>query len=194
MHLSSIGRTQPTVWWNNYKVTTELFSSLFIFNFTHFMHFQGQFLTLLVPSKPTFIFSDAACFTFPTSLSKRETRMQERPTGGQTVTHERQRREAGLALKKKCTCTVLRSPDFSACLSRIPNLSCQQPANRASVLLHKHMGNRAWPHKHDSQCCSRTASMPTMHPQGLPLSQLITQRSFPLLEMSLPSISRCMIS
>lgn len=67
VHFSSKGCAQPRVRCNNYKVTTDVWAIFppFIFNFTHFMHFQGQFLTL--PLSCLYLLSSS--LTLPVSYS-----------------------------------------------------------------------------------------------------------------------------
>lgn len=90
--------------WNNYQHTAELFSSLFIFNFTHFMHIQGQFLTQLLSCR--YLLSSAlklpASYS-PASLRERGCRRKKgRKTGGPTDSDERRIKiEAGALSEKK---------------------------------------------------------------------------------------------
>lgn len=78
--------------WNNYRVTADIRAifSPFIFNFTHLMHFQGEFLTLRL----SFLYLLSSFLPLPVSYSlpapllkeKQERRREKgRKTGGQTV-------------------------------------------------------------------------------------------------------------
>lgn len=80
VHFSSKGCTQDRVRWKNYELTADIWAIFlpFIFNFTHFMHFQGQFLTLIRPVATCFHLFWLHLFHIPYQcLTIRETRTQE---------------------------------------------------------------------------------------------------------------------
>lgn len=98
-------RPPPGERWNHYRHTAELFSSLFILNFTHFMHIQGQFLTQLLSCR--YLLSSVlklpVSYSPPASLRERGCRRKKgRKTGGPTESDERRIKiEAGARSEKK---------------------------------------------------------------------------------------------
>lgn len=97
VHFSSKGCTQDKVRWKNYELIADIWAIFlpFIFNFTHFMHFQGQFLTLLLSCRyllSSFL-TPPVSYSLPVPYYKRNknagVRKGERQDGRQSETDER---------------------------------------------------------------------------------------------------------